>query len=68
MRPRSILVGRKYPYNTPTPILNTVPTVRAALAAKVVVRFQKTPKRKTAAIGGAMNPNTDWKTLNKFNP
>ena len=59
---------QEIPIDTIHLLLNTVPTVRAALAANVVVRFQKTPKRKTAAIGGAMNPNTDWKTLNKFSP
>ena len=49
-------------------MLNIVPAVRAKLAARIVVRFQKTPNKNTAAIGGAMNPNTDWKTLNRFNP
>ena len=49
----------------PTPMLNAVPSVNAMLAAIVVVRFQN---RKTAAIGGAINPSTDWNTLNRFNP
>lgn len=48
----------------PTPMLNAVPNVNAMLAAIVVVRFQKMPNRKTAAIGGAINPSTDWNTLN----
>ena len=52
----------------PTPMLNAVPNVNAMLAAIVVVRFQKMPNRKTAAIGGAINPSTDWNTLNRFNP
>ena len=52
----------------PTPMLNAVPSVNAMLAAIVVVRFQKMPNRKTAAIGGAINPSTDWNTLNRFNP
>lgn len=47
----------------PTPMLNAVPNVNAMLAAIVVVRFQKMPNRKTAAIGGAINPSTDWNTL-----
>lgn len=51
----------------PTPMLNAVPNVNAMLAAIVVVRFQKMPNRKTAAIGGAINPSTDWNTLNRFN-
>ena len=52
----------------PTVRQNTVPTVSAKLAARVVQRFQKMPSRKTAAIGGAMNPSTDWNTLNRFRP
>ena len=46
----------------------TVPTVRHTLAARAVQRFQKMPSRKTAAMGGAMKPNTDWNTLNRFRP
>lgn len=60
--------GNTHKYKIPTPMLNTVPNVRAILAARVVVRFQNTPKRNTAAIGGAINPSTDWKTLNRFSP
>ena len=47
---------------------NTVPQVRAMLAARVVHRFQNTPKRKTADMGGAMKPSTDWKTLKRLRP
>lgn len=49
-------------------MLKTVPKVKARFAANVVVRFQNTPSKNTAAIGGAINPNTDWNILNKFNP
>ena len=47
---------------------NAVPIVSAKLAARVVARFQKMPSTKTAAIGGAMKPSTDWKTLNRLSP
>ena len=36
-------------------MLNAIANVNAMLAAIVVVRFQKMPNRKTAAIGGTIN-------------
>ena len=45
-----------------------VPAVSAMLAARRVVRRQKTPITKTAAMGGAMKPNTDWKILKRLRP
>ena len=49
-------------------MLSTVPNVSVMLAASVVQRFQNTPIRNTAAIGGAMKLSTDWNTLNRSIP
>ena len=49
-------------------MLRAVPSERTILAARVVQRFQNTPMTNTAAIGGAMNDSTDWKTLKRSIP